>query len=99
MINSNYKLKFSGQFKKELQEAVSWYNLQKKGLGKELKVEVENIVADIVFNPTYASVKYDQVTTVACSIFPYSIHYDIKESNKTIRMISFFHNKRKPNWF
>ena len=99
MINSNYKLKFSAQFKKELQEAVTWYNLQKKGLGKELKQEVERVVNDKMFNPTFASVKYDQVITVACKIFPYSIHYDIKDLNKTIRMISFFHNKRKPDWF
>ena len=98
MINSNYNLKFSRQFKKELQEAVIWYNLQKKGLGRELKVEVEKIVHDIMFNPTFASIKFDQVITVSCGIFPYSIHYDIKESNKSIRLISFFHNKRKPNW-
>ena len=98
MINSNYKLKFSRQFRKELQEAVSWYNLQKKGLGRELKVEVERNVHDIIFNPTFASIKFDQVITVACGIFPYSIPYDIQEPNKTIRMISFFHNKRKPDW-
>ena len=98
MINNNYKLKFSRQFKEELQEAVNWYNLQKKGLGRELKAEVEKVVYDIVLNPTLASIKFDQVITVACGIFPYSVHYDIKESNKTSRIISFFHNKRKPNW-
>ena len=98
MINSNYTLKLSRQFKQEFQEAVIWYNLQKKGLGRELKVEVEKIVHDIMFNPTFASIKFDQVITVSCGIFPYSIHYDIKESNKSIRLISFFHNKRKPNW-
>ncbi len=98
MINSNFKLKYLGQFKKELQHAVTWYNLQKKGLGSELKAEVESIVNDILYNPTFASVKYDQVITIASKIFPYSIHYDIKESNKTVRLISFFHNKRKPDW-
>ena len=98
MIDSNYKLKFSQQFKKELQNAVSWYNLQRKGLGRELKTEVQLITNEILYNPTFASVKYDQVITVACKVFPYSIHYEIKESTKTVRIISFFHNKRKPTW-
>jgi len=36
-----YNLIFSKQASKELQEAVSWYNTQQKGLGKRLVHDVK----------------------------------------------------------
>ncbi len=98
MINSHFKIIFSKYAQKELQEAVRWYNKQKKGLGGELKAEAKRVVEEMILNPTFASVKYDSIHVVACKIFPYTLHYEIDVNNKTIRIISFFHTKRKPDW-
>jgi plasmid stabilization system protein ParE len=98
MINSNFKIIYSKHAQKELQDAVKWYNKQKKGLGKELKVEVKKIVENILLNPNFASIKYDNTHVAACKIFPYSLHYEIDLNENLIRVISIFHNKRKPSW-
>jgi toxin ParE1/3/4 len=98
MIESNFKIKYSKLFREELQDAIKWYDLQKKGLGRELKVEANNVIKDIVLNPTFASVKYDETRVVACNIFPYTIHYKVYESKMIVRIVSFFHTRRRPNW-
>jgi toxin ParE1/3/4 len=98
MINNNFIVKYSKQFQIELQDSVRWYNLQKKGLGTELREEVKNIVSDIILNPTFASIKYDDVRVVGIDIFPYTIHYKIYDTIQKIRILSLFHTKRKPNW-
>jgi hypothetical protein len=98
MINRNLKIKYSNLAQKELQEAVRWYNKQKKSLGGELKADVKNVVSDIILNPTFASVKYDSTLVVACKVFPYTLHYEIDLNLERINFISIFHTKRKPNW-
>jgi hypothetical protein len=98
MINSHFKIKFSKHAQKELQDAVIWYNKQRKGLGGELKAETKRVVEEMILNPTFASIKYDITHVVACKIFPYTLHYEIDLDSKIIRIISFFHTKRKPDW-
>lgn len=98
MINSHFKIKYSKHAQKELQHAVRWYNKQKKSLGGELKTEAKRVVEDMILNPTFASIKYDVTHVVACKIFTFTLHYEIDVNIKTIRIISFFHTKRKPNW-
>jgi hypothetical protein len=98
MINSNFKIVFSYHAQIELQQAVKWYNTQKKGLGGELKKEAKRTLGEIILNPTHASKKYDSTHVVACKTFPFTIHYEIDLKIKTIRVISFFHTKRNPNW-
>ena len=98
MINSQFKIKYAKHAQKELQDAVRWYNKQKKGLGTQLKAEAKRVVEEMILNPTFASIKYDSTHVVACKIFPYTLHYEIDVNIKTIWIISFFHTKRKPNW-
>jgi hypothetical protein len=98
MINLKFKIVYSALSKVELQEAVIWYNRQKKDLGKKLKADVKNTVITIIQNPNFASIKYDIIHVAALKTFPYTIHYEIDFENKLIRIISIFHTSRKPKW-
>ncbi len=53
MFNANLKLVYSSHAQKELQDAVTWYNKQKKGLGSELKVEIKKIINEIIFKSNF----------------------------------------------
>lgn len=86
-----YKLIFSPEALCDIQEARNWYDLQQKGLGKKL-------IAAINENPYHASIQFEHIRTVACKTFPYSIHYEIDEPARLVRIISIFHFSRKPYW-
>lgn len=81
-----------------MKDAVRWYNSQQKGLGSKCKDEIKKIALSISLNPYLASVKYENVRTVACKAFPYTIHFEIEEDESMVRIISIFHFSRKPGW-
>jgi len=95
---SNFKVVFSKEAEKDLTEAIKWYNKIEKGLGAKLKQEVKEASNEIKRNPTFASIKYKNTRTVACKVFPYSIHYEIDVPNQTTRITSIFHFRRRPSW-
>lgn len=95
---NKYKIVFSPEALKELKDAAAWYNKQQKGLGKRLREDVKKVIASILLNPFFASVKYENIRTAACRIFPYSVHYEINEAENIVRVLSIFHFSRKPRW-
>jgi toxin ParE1/3/4 len=98
MINSNFSILYSKHAQKELQDAVQWYNKQRKGLGLELKIEIKRVVDNIITNPTFASIEYDQIRVASCKVFPFTVHYEIDIESNVVRIISIFHTKRNPFW-
>ena len=74
-----------------------WLWIQ-KGLGKRLENDVKDAIAAIKRNPYHASVKFANIRTAACNLFPYSIHYEIDEQAQLIRVVSIFHFSRRPYW-
>ncbi len=68
-------------------EALKWYNKIEKRLGNRLKSEIKSVELDIKLNPTFASIKYQDVRTIACKIFPYRVHYHIDFDNNEILII------------
>ena len=93
-----YKLIFSPEALSDMQEARNWYNLQQKGLGKKLITAIKKVTMAINGNPYHASIQFEHIRTVACKTFPYSIHYEIDEPARLVRIISIFHFSRKPYW-
>lgn len=98
MISKNFKIVFSARALSDIKEAREWYNLQQKGLGKRLVADVKLAVLSIKRNPFHASIKFENIRTTACSIFPYSLHYEIDDENELVRIVSIFHFSRKPYW-
>lgn len=93
-----YKILFSPSALVDVKESRNWYNLQQKGLGKKFVADIQGAVELIRKNPFFASVKYATIRTTACKTFPFSIHYEIDEVNKIVRILSVFHFSRRPFW-
>lgn len=94
-----FKIVFSPSALTDVKEASRWYNSQQKGLGKKFKSDLKQTIDSIALNPFFASVKYENTRTVACKNFPYSIHFEIDEPKKLVRIISIFHFSKKPFWY
>jgi toxin ParE1/3/4 len=93
-----YKIVFSKKSLQETDDARRWYNKQQHGLGKRFVSDVQEVIKDIKANPFFASVKFKTIRTAACKIFPYTVHYEIDEKEKLVRILSVFHISRKPYW-
>ncbi len=70
-----YKVLFSSAALNDLKDAKAWYNSQQRGLGKRLIKDVKETTSAIALNPHYASIKFENIRTASCKIFPYSLHF------------------------
>lgn len=95
---SRYKILFSPSALIDVKEAALWYNSQQQGLGKRFKEDIKQVITSIILNPFFASIKYENVRTASCKHFPYSIHFEIDEPAKTVRIAAIFHFNREPFW-
>jgi plasmid stabilization system protein ParE len=85
--------------KQDVLEAAVWYNAKQKGLGKRLTKEVRSKVKFICKNPKAAAIRYDDTRCVVLDVFPFMIHYNIDEANKTILVVAVFHTSLNPDWW
>lgn len=95
---NKHRILFSPGALLDMREACRWYNLQQKGLGKRFIDDVRKTVDSITSNPYFASVKFENIRTAACTTFPYAIHYEIDEVDNLVRIVSIFHFSRSPYW-
>ena len=93
-----HKILFSPDALLDMREARTWYNFQQKGLGNRFIDDVRKTVASIKSNPYFASVKFENIRTAACTTFPYAIHYEIDGAENLVRIVSIFHFSRRPYW-
>ena len=84
--------------KKEAQEdileAVTWYELQQKGLGIKFLDEFEEIIEYLHRNPFLFPEKYPPIHQVPLKRFPFAVLYSISGRNVFIHAV--FHCKRDP---
>jgi plasmid stabilization system protein ParE len=82
----------------ELAEAIRWYEGQRKGLGKSLRVAVRETFQAIRASPeARAVVRPPDVRRALVTRFPYAVFFRVVEGN--VRVISVFHTSRDPaNW-
>ena len=81
----------------EYREAVEFYNLQSKDLGKKFIAEIDRTIS-IIKNYPQVYIEYTKHTRKAIvNIFPYNIFYSIKEN--IIVVVAVAHQHRKPNYW
>jgi toxin ParE1/3/4 len=86
----------------ELTEAISWYEGEREGLGRELWEEVQGITALIAENPQIGGliprVKVSiPVRRVPLRRFPYFVIY--RERQHDIQIVAFAHMSRHPGYW
>ena len=69
---------------------------QRKGLEKLFADDVKKCISRLQKNPYHYEVKYKQVRTALCTIFPYAIHFYIDEAAQQLVIIAIVHQHRDP---
>ena len=82
---------------KEYDEAIEWYEIQSKGLGKQLKKSVIDNIKKIKKNPEWFLLEADNIHKAYIPKFPYKILFN-KENNNSIIIWAIAHMHRKP-WY
>ncbi len=80
----------------EFNDAIDWYELQVKGLGKRFKKTVKNQIQKIKRHPTWFLKEADYIHKAYVPKFPYKILFTVKENGIVIWAIAHMH--RKP-WY
>jgi plasmid stabilization system protein ParE len=90
----NYVLVFRPEVREELNEAYSWYESQKPGLGDEFLDCVDETVNRISQMPESYAVAYRDIRRAIVRRFPYAVYYRIVSSRVIVTAI--FHGRRDP---
>ncbi|MBW4644000.1 MAG: type II toxin-antitoxin system RelE/ParE family toxin [Goleter apudmare HA4340-LM2] len=90
----NYVLVFRLEVREELNEAYSWYESQKPGLGDEFLDCVDETVNRISQLPESYVIVYGDIRRAVVRRFPYAVYYRIVSSRVIVTAI--FHGRRDP---
>ncbi|NDJ25657.1 type II toxin-antitoxin system RelE/ParE family toxin [Nostoc sp. B(2019)] len=90
----NYVLVFRSEVREELNEAHSWYESQKPGLGDEFLDCVDETVNRISQMPESYVIVYGDIRRAVVRRFPYAVYYRIVSSRVIVTAI--FHGRRDP---
>lgn len=88
----NYVLVFRPEVLLELNEAYSWYESQKPGLGDEFLDCVDETVNRISQMPESYVIVYSDIRRAVVRRFPYAVYYRIVSSRIIVTAI--FHGRR-----
>lgn len=86
----NYHLKIDIDAFKNIQETYEWYEVQSKGLGLRYKAQTKKQINSLKKDPYLFSIKYDSIRCWKIEKFPFLIHYEINEENKTVTVFCCF---------
>ncbi len=87
-----YRVIFRRDARKELYEAIGYYERAEKGLGVRFKKAVDDAIQLILHSPFRFLLRYEDVRRVRVTVFPYEIYYRLVGSR--IRILSVFHTSR-----
>lgn len=92
----SYVVVFRRVAKRELDDAVSWYEDRREGLGRDFSTAIEREIERIAFSPNqFARVK-KEVRRAVLRRFPYSIYFVVEDSQ--VAVLAIFHAKRDPHY-
>ncbi|HEU5459249.1 MAG TPA: type II toxin-antitoxin system RelE/ParE family toxin [Pyrinomonadaceae bacterium] len=80
--------------KREFDDAISWYEGRRKGLGQDFSVAVERQLERIARSPNQFAYVRGKVRRAVLRRFPYSVFF-IAEDNRVV-VVAIFHAKRAP---
>jgi len=81
----------------DLNNAVSYYNRQRPGLGDELRSEVYSAIERVGANPYQYAIIKNNIRRAFVHRFPYAVLFRIVNDN-TIRVLVIRHHRRHPNF-
>ena len=93
-----FKVKIEPDAHLDIQEAITWYNKQQKGLGKKFHNAVPTHIDSLTKHPNF-EIRYDTVHCLPLKKFPFMIHFTIDEPQIIVSVRAVFHTSLNPtNW-
>jgi toxin ParE1/3/4 len=83
--------------RRELEEAIDYYNAESQGLGGEFREEVQRVLALLTRFPRLGQPVRGSVQRMMLSRFPYCIYYRLLAPD-TLRILAVTHNRRRPEY-
>lgn len=78
----------------DIKDAYEWYESQRKGLGENLLLCIEEALSRASRNPAIHSVVYKEVRRVLIHRFPFGVFFI--ETEKSISVLAVLHARRNP---
>ena len=82
--------------KQDLRLSATWYNKQRKGLGKRFLSQVRKSKTVLQSNPHFAE-RHKHVHTLPLRKFPFMIHFSIDKSKMTVTILAVLHTSQNPD--
>lgn len=90
-----YIVRLEPDAQNDFEEAVIWYEEQRKNLGEEFSEEVYLKIEFINQNPRLYQAAFKNIRNAVLDQFPFTIFYLLK--NKFIHIIAIIHQSRNPS--
>jgi toxin ParE1/3/4 len=89
------RLVIRDEAEREIAEAYSWYEEQRRGLGEELVSEIEGALNGIQRNPELYPRRVGDSRACFLRAFPYGIFYVVADD--LVEVLAFYHMRRDPD--
>jgi plasmid stabilization system protein ParE len=91
-----YKIIVSPRAQKEIENAIEYYSLYSTNAPQIFIKSLIETYTTLENNPFF-NLRYKNIRALKINTFPYSIYFEINETQKMVRILSCFHNKRNAN--
>ena len=91
-----YRIIVSPRAQKEIENAIDYYTLYSNDAPLSFITFLKNAYSTLAQSPFFR-VRYKDIRALKIKKFPYSLYFQINETENTVRILSCFHNKRSPN--
>ncbi len=90
----SFRIHFSELAKQDALDIFDYYEDVQSGLGNRFRKELTATTLFLRNDPQAIQAKYSNVQVIFLKVFPYGIHYTIKEDE--VQILAVFHTSRKP---
>jgi plasmid stabilization system protein ParE len=90
-----YKIIVSPRAQNEIVKAIDFYALHSVDAPNNFILQLQKGYGILSLNPFFR-VQYKSVRALKLKKFPYSLYYTVDEHQKSVSVLSCFHNKRNP---
>lgn len=91
----NFVIQIEPEAIQDIQNAIDWYELQQKGLGKKFYDYLDSVLERLESNPYY-QIRYSNIRCLPLQKYPFMIHFSIDEINAIVIIRAIFNTSLNP---